>query len=329
MRNARALSILSLVAAAVGLPLVFTGDYAHHVLVMALVFGFSALGLNLVFGYAGQAAFGLPAFFALGGYISALLAMRLGWPFWLALPGTMVIAAAFGFAIGYACLRLRGIYFGITTMAFAQILYYVASNWLSLTRGPNGLVGVPVPAARVGGLVLEFDTGLEYYYLILGAMILAVCGLAYLLATPLGRAFVAIRENENLAASIGIHPFWIKMIAFMLACSLTATGGSFYAHFTRFMSPNEFQWYYIGLTFIMVITGGIGTIFGPLLGAAVFTVLPEVFRVVEPYRNILTGTLLILVVVFFPDGVLGTARRWARRAARRGAAQGDSEVSLA
>ncbi len=321
MTSLRPLPYLALLVALL-LPALFMSAYVHHVLVMSLVFGFSALGLNLIFGYTGQAAFGLPAFFALGGYTSALLAMRLGWPFWLALPGTMLLAGAFGFAIGYACLHLRGIYFGITTMAFAQILYYVASNWLSLTRGPNGLVDVPVPTARVAGLLIEFDNGLKYYYLMLGAMILAVYGLTRLLASPLGRAFVALRENEDLAASVGIHPFWIKMIAFMLACTLTAIGGSFYAHFNRFISPNEFQWYYIGLTFIMVITGGIGTIFGPLLGAVIFTVLPEVFRFVEPYRNILTGTLLVLVVVFFPEGILGRARRWKRQPGR-------SEVSPA
>lgn len=304
---------LLLISGAAALPVVFSGAYAHHILVMCLVFGFSALGLNLIFGFAGQAAFGLPAFFALGGYVSALLAMRLGLPFWIALPATMVLAAGFGFVIGYPCLHLRGIYFGITTMAFAQILYYIASNWLSLTRGPNGLVDVPIPRASVAGLTFEFDTGLKYYFLMLGAMVLTLYLLSRLTETPLGRAFVAIRENEELAASIGIHPFWIKMIAFMLACTITATGGSFYAHFTRFMSPNEFQWYYIGLTFIMVITGGIGTIGGPLMGAAIFTVLPEVFRFIEPYRNILTGSLLILVVMFFPEGIMGTIhRRWAR-----------------
>jgi branched-chain amino acid transport system permease protein len=312
MRTPRLVTCL-LLAIAASLPLALSGAYAHHVLVMCLIFGFSALGLNLIFGFAGQAAFGLPAFFALGGYISALLAMRLGFPFWLALPATMVLAAVFGFVIGYPCLHLRGIYFGITTMAFAQILYYIASNWLSLTRGPNGLVDVPIPRASLGGLSLEFDTGLKYYYLMLAAMVVALYLLSRLTDTPLGRAFVAIRENEDLAASIGIHPFWIKMIAFMLACSITATGGSFYAHFTRFMSPNEFQWYYIGLTFIMVITGGIGTIGGPLIGAVIFTVLPEVFRFIEPYRNILTGTLLILVVIFFPEGIMGMIhRRWSR-----------------
>lgn len=314
MRLPRAVGWLLVIAAASLLPVVVKGAYIHHVLVMCCIFGFSALGLNLIFGFAGQAAFGLPAFFALGGYISSLLALRLGLPFWVALPGTMFIAAMFGFLIGYPSLHLRGIYFGITTMAFAQILYYIAANWISLTRGPMGLVDVPVPQIEVGTFQFQFDTGFKYYYLVLATIGVTVWLLSRLVKTPLGRAFVAIRENEDLASSIGVHPFWIKMIAFMLACTITAVGGSFYAHFSRFMSPNEFQWYYIGLTFIMVITGGLGTVSGPIVGAAIFTVLPEVFRAIEQYRNILTGTMLILVVIFFPEGIMGLVnRRLARR----------------
>jgi branched-chain amino acid transport system permease protein len=309
MKSSRAIGWILLIGGAALLPVLFKGAYVHHVLVMCLIFGFSALGLNLIFGFAGQAAFGLPAFFALGGYISALLAIRLGLPFWVALPGTMVLSAMFGLLIGYPCLHLRGIYFGITTMAFAQILYYIASNWISLTRGPMGLVGVPVPRIHLGSFDFEFETGFKYYYLVLAAIVVTVWLLRMLMKTPLGRAFVAIRENEDLASSIGIHPFWIKMIAFMLACTITAVGGSFYAHFSRFMSPNEFQWYYIGLTFIMVITGGMGTVMGPVIGAVIFTVLPEVFRAIEQYRNILTGTLLILVVIFFPEGIMGLVNR--------------------
>jgi branched-chain amino acid transport system permease protein len=314
MQYSRLVAYTILLAAAILLPTVVTATYGRHILVMSLIFGFSALGLNVIFGFAGQAAFGLPAFFALGGYISALLTMRLDFPFWLALPGTMVLAAVFGFCIGYPSLHLRGIYFGITTMAFAQILYYIASNWMELTRGPNGLVDVPVPQLSAGTFRVQFDSELSYYYLVLAGIVMALYLLSRLMETRLGRAFIAIRENEELAASVGIPPFRIKMIAFILACVITATGGSFYAHFVRFMSPIEFQWYYIGLTFIMVITGGLGTIPGPIIGAVIFTILPEVFRFIEAYRNIMTGSLLIIVVMFFPEGIMGMiARRWKGR----------------
>jgi branched-chain amino acid transport system permease protein len=300
------LFLSGVILALILLPWVFQAAYTRHILVMAVIYTFSAMGLNVIFGFAGQTAFGQPAFFALGAYISSLLALKLGFPFWLCLLGTMGLSAGFGFIIGYPCLQLRGIYFGITTMAFAQILYYIVSNWVDLTRGPMGLVGIPPASFGIGGQFhFIFNSELRYYYLVLFASLLTLFFLSRLMETRLGRGFVAIRENQDLSASIGIHPFWVKMIAFMLACVITGMGGSFYAHFVKFVSPIEFQWYFIGLTFIMVITGGIGTIWGPFIGGAVFTVLPEVFRAVETYRNILVGAVLILIVIFFPEGIMG------------------------
>ena len=121
---------------------------------------------------------------------------------------------------------------------------------------------------------------------------------------------MAIRENQELSSSIGIHPFWVKMIAFMLACMITSMGGSFYAHFVRFVSPIEFQWYFIGLTFIMVITGGIGTIAGPFIGGAIFTILPEVFRALRPTATSWWGACSSLIVIFFPEGLMGKIAQW-------------------
>ncbi len=301
------------------LPWIFQAVYTRHIMVLCLIYAFSAMGLNVIFGYAGQTAFGQPAFFALGAYISSLLAMKLGFSFWTSLIGTMALSAAFGFVIGYPSLQLRGIYFGITTMAFAQILYYIASNWIGLTRGPMGLVGIPAPSLHLGNLFhFEFNNELKYYYLVLAASMVVLFFLARIMETRLGRAFVAIRENQELSSSVGIHPFWIKMIAFMLACMLTAMGGSFYAHFIKFVSPIEFQWYYIGLTFIMVITGGIGTMLGPFIGAAIFTIVPEVFRAFETYRNIMVGGLLIAVVIFFPEGIMGMIRQGRKKRGAKG-----------
>lgn len=307
----KSILILGLILILLLLPWVFQATYTRHILVMSLIYAFSAMGLNVIFGFAGQAAFGQPAFFALGAYISSLLALKLGLPFGMCLLGTMVISAAFGFLIGYPCLQLRGIYFGITTMAFAQIMYYIVSNWVGLTRGPMGLVGIPAPSFHLGDLLhIEFNNELKYYYLALAASLFTLFFLARFMETRLGRAFVAIRENQELSSSIGIHPFWVKMIAFMLACVITSMGGSFYAHFVRFVSPIEFQWYFIGLTFIMVITGGIGTIVGPFIGGAIFTIIPEVFRAFETYRNILVGSVLIIIVVFFPEGIMGKMAQW-------------------
>jgi branched-chain amino acid transport system permease protein len=314
MRYRKPLLLFGLLLGLLILPWIFQGAYSRHILVLCLIYSFSAMGLNLIFGFTGQAAFGLPSFFPLGAYISSLLAMRLGFSFWMSLAGTIGISAGFGFLIGYPSLRLRGIYFGITTMAFAQILYYIVSNWIGLTRGPMGLVGVPAPDLHLGSLLhMEFHNELQYYYLVLVFSLVTLFLVSRILETRLGRAFVAIRENQDLSSSIGIHPFWIKMTSFMLACVLTSMGGSFYAHFVKFVSPLEFQMYYTGLTFIMVITGGIGTIVGPFVGAALFTIIPEVFRAFETYRNILVGGLLILVVIFLPEGIIGKVQQWRKR----------------
>ncbi len=311
MTDRKSLGLAGLILVMFALPLIIRDNYPRHIMVMCLIYTFNAMGLNIIFGYTGQVAFGQPVFFGMGAYISSLLAIRLGFSFWSALTGTMIISAAFGFLIGYPCLQLRGIYFGIVTMSFAQIIYYIASNWISLTRGPMGLLGIPGPYLHLGNMVnIEFNNELKYYYLILVVLLLVTFMLNRLMETRLGRAFVAIRENEDLSSSVGIHPFRIKMIAFMLACMITAMGGSFYAHFIKFVSPIEFHWYYIGLTFIMTITGGLGTIPGPFVGAAIFTVLPEVFRALETYRNIMMGGLLMLVVIFFPEGIIGVISRW-------------------
>lgn len=314
MNYRKSFIIPGLILVMLALPWIFQATYSRHIMVMCLIYAFSTVGLNVIFGFTGQAAFGQPAFFALGAYLSSLLALRLGFSFWTSLMGTIGLSAVFGFLIGYPSLQLRGIYFGIVTMAFAQIMYYIVSNWISLTRGPMGLLGMPPPRIQLGSLInLEFNNELKYYYLMLVSLLLITFILSRIMETRLGRAFVAIRENEELSSSIGIHPFWIKMIAFMLACMVTAMGGSFYAHFIKFISPIEFHWYYIGLTFIMVITGGIGTIAGPFIGAAIFTILPEVFRALETYRNIMMGGLLILVVIFFPEGIMGVIMRWRKK----------------
>ncbi len=325
MNRHKLLLLSGLILLLILLPCILTAAYTRHILVMALIFTFSAMGLNVIFGFAGQTAFGQPAFFALGAYISSLLALKLGFPFWLCLLGTMVLSAGFGFLIGYPCLQLRGIYVGITTRAFAQILYSLVSTWVDLTRGPMGLVDIP-PASFGFGQHFQFvfNSELRYYYLVLTASLLTLFFLSRLMDTRLGRGFVAIRENQDLSASIGIYPFWVKMIAFMLACVITGMGGSFYAHFVKFVSPIEFQWYFIGLTFIMVITGGIGTIWGPFIGGAVFTVLPEVFRAVETYRNILVGTVLILIVIFFPEGIMGWWAKWRKS---RGLSESEKEYA--
>ncbi len=318
MRSAAAwLAAFALLAA---LPAVVGSPYARHVVLVALIFAFVALGLNLVFGYAGQHAFGHPVFFGVGAYASALLAMRAGWPVAVAIVGGALVTAALALAVGYPSFRLRGIYFGMVTFAFARVIYVVAQNWIGLTRGPMGIPGVPpleLPVGRALGLSREA----ALHVLLVAGLGVTVFLLHRVVRSDIGRSWIAIRENEELAASLGIPPLRYKMAAFAGGAGLAAVGGGFYAHYVSFVSPTELGFHYIGIVFIMVIAGGTGTLVGPLIGAVVFGVLPEVLRVAESARNLLLGGVLLLTIAFLPEGLVGL---WDRLRRARGSTRPDA-----
>jgi branched-chain amino acid transport system permease protein len=297
------------------LPAVVGNPYARHVVLVALIFAFVALGLNLVFGYAGQHAFGHPVFFGVGAYASALLAIRAGLPAVLAVVAGAVVTAAIALAVGYPSFRLRGIYFGMVTFAFARVIYVVAQNWIGLTRGPMGIPGVPPLEVLGAGQALGLGAEPTLHLLLVAALAATVFLLHRLVRSDIGRSWIAIRENEELAASVGIPPLRYKMAAFAGGAGLAAVGGGLYAHYVSFVSPTELGFHYIGIVFIMVIAGGTATLAGPLLGAVVFGVLPEVLRVAETARNLLLGGTLLLTIAFLPEGLVGL---WERiRSSRR------------
>jgi branched-chain amino acid transport system permease protein len=298
------------------LPVVVVNPYARHVVITALLFAFAALGLNVVFGYAGQHAFGHPVLFGVGAYASAILSMSAGWPVTVAVVAAGLVTALVAAAIGYPCFRLRGIYFGVATFAFARVIYIVAQNWIGLTRGPMGIPSI----TRLELLPAEWSAGLgadvQLHAALVALLALVLMLLGRVIDSPTGRAWIAIRENENLAASVGIHPLRYKMAAFAGGGFLAGLGGALYAHYIGFVSPTELGFHYIGIVFILVIGGGTGTLVGPVIGALVFGVLPEVLRVAETARNILLGGILLLSIAFLPEGLVGLWDR-ARRRLRR------------
>jgi branched-chain amino acid transport system permease protein len=295
------------------LPVVVRSPYARHVILIALIFAFVALGLNLIFGYAGQHAFGHPVFFGVGAYASALFAVQTGWPVGLAVIVGAIVTAIIAAAVGYPCFRLRGIYFGVATFAFARVIYLVAQNWVGLTRGPMGILSVPpltvMPSAWTSGVALEA----RLHVVLVALLALTLFLLHRVIDSPIGRAWIAIRENEALATSVGIHPLRYKMAAFAGGGLLAGVGGGLYAHYIGFVSPSELGFHYIGIVFIMLIGGGTGTLLGPVVGALVFGVLPEVLRLAETARNTLLGGILLLSIAFLPEGLVGLWGRVARR----------------
>jgi branched-chain amino acid transport system permease protein len=288
--------------AALTVPLWDPSPYHLHVLIMAGVFSMLALSLNLLLGYTGQLSLGHAAFFGIGAYASALLTLRLDWSFWLALPSAAALAGAAGWAIGRLALRLRGAYFVLVTISFAGVMSLVSQNWMALTNGPLGVPGVPPP--DLGPFTLRTKTA--YYYLVLGVATLAFGVCRRLVGSRVGRAFVALRENEALAQSVGVDPTRYLVLATIVSAAMAGVAGSLYAHYTRFVSPEVFLFSYTVTMVIMVIAGGKGTLAGPVVGALAFTALPEALREVLSWQwqMLAYGALLVLLVYFLPRGIV-------------------------
>jgi branched-chain amino acid transport system permease protein len=301
--------LLAAVAAAAAVPLVVTGGYALHLAVMAALYAALALSLNLLLGYAGQLSLGHVAYFGLGAYGAALLDLHVGAPLWAGLLAAGALAALAGYAIGRLAFKVRGAYFVILTVSFAEVARLVALNWMDLTQGPLGLPGISPFASKARAY---------YAALALAAASLVACH--RLVRSRLGRALVALRENEPLARSVGIDVYRSLVFASALSAAIAGLAGGLYAHHQAFLSPEVFSFGYTVTMVIMVVAGGQGTLAGPIVGAVLFTLLPEWLRAAAEWRLVIYALVLIAAVVFMPKGVVPAAEAWWRRARVRPAA---------
>ena len=307
---------LVIALAVLAMPLALPGAYHRHLLVLAGLFVLMALGFDLVLGYLGELSLGHAAFFGVGAYTTALLTRNFATPFPLDLVLAGFVTGVAGFLIGVPSLRLTGPYFAIVTFGFAEILRLVALNWVSVTRGPMGLPDIPHP--QLGGFII--NTELRYYYLIAILVGLAVLVTRRLLDSTVGHAFLAIRENEELAASAGIPTFRVKLVAFCIGMVFTGVAGSVYARYVHFVDPTALSFHYTVTVVSMVIVGGQGSIAGTALGAVLFTLLPEYLRIADSARLLIFGALLMAAVVFLPEGLHGLWRRARRSGGQHAAA---------
>lgn len=307
---ARTIRWTALAAALLVVPLVLAGSYFVHVLIVALIFGILASGLDLVMGYCGQFSFGQAAFYGIGAYTSALLALNLGWSFWVALPAAAAVTAGFGAVLGIPSLRLAGHFLAITTIAFQVIVNLILMQWHGFTGGTAGLTGVPPPSPLrlTGRMVVGFDTPTSYYYLCLVVSALCLGAAARLTRTRLGREWLAVREDELLAKTIGINTTRVKVLAFTLSAAMAGAAGSLLAHYLKSIHPSEFTIWTSAEIVAMVILGGRGTLAGPILGAFALTILPEYLRVAQDYKLIVYGVAVILMITFMPRGLVGGLR---------------------
>ncbi|MGE0723724.1 MAG: branched-chain amino acid ABC transporter permease [Alphaproteobacteria bacterium] len=309
-----ALVVLAALAAA---PMALSGFHVG-LLTELLILGLFAMSLDIQVGYARMVSFGHAGPYGVGAFAAAILMAKLGWPLPFAIAGAMIVTAALAVPVGWLCTRAGGVAFAMLTLAFAQLAYAVAFKWQSLTGGSDGLAGVPRVAGPFG---LELFVGrIGYYGFTVAVVALAVLAALAFVASPMGRALVAVRENEARAQALGFDPRRLRLSAYVLSNALAGLAGALYAGHALFVSPELLFWTVSGHVLVMAVLGGTGTIFGPFVGAAAFLLLEhEVSALTESWALIL-GALFIAIVILMPEGLWGLARRLGSRLSPRHAA---------
>jgi branched-chain amino acid transport system permease protein len=312
--NVASSSIISSVQSPVALALlvvllivlpVFLNDYFRDVMTLTGMYIVLALGLNIVVGQAGLLNLGYAAFYAIGAYTYAILSTTIGLSFWPGMAAGALVAAGFSVLLGLPTLKLRGDYFAIVTLGLGEIIRIVLNNWDSMTGGPNGIskVGRPV----IAGYTLH--TTLDFYFLILFIVVITIFAMRRLISSRIGRAWIAIREDEIAAGAMGVNTFRLKLLAFVLGSAWAGLTGVFFAAKMAFVSPESFTFSESVLILCMVVLGGMGSIPGIILGALLLITLPEVFRDFQDYRMLAFGIALVLMMIFRPQGLLGTVKK--------------------
>jgi len=295
------LPYIVIVAILAVIPAVVTNLYYIQVLIFIGIYIILALSLNLLNGYVGLLSIGHAAFYGIGAYASAKLVMEVGLPFPLAMLGAGAVAGIFGYFIAKPTLRLSGIYMTLATLGFNMIFFLVLQNWMSFTNGPLGIMDIPPPS--ILGYVIE--TRIQYYYLIFVLVLVTIGSMHRLMTCRFGRALVGIRENELAAEAMGVNTTRYKIQAFVLAAFFAGIAGSYYAHFIKYISPDSFYIYESFILLAMLAFGGQGNLIGPVVGAAVLIIIPELFRFLQEYRMLVYGGVLIIMMLVRRQGLLG------------------------
>jgi branched-chain amino acid transport system permease protein len=286
--------------------------YVVHVLIFTMLFATLALSYDLVVGHVGSLSLAHPAFFGVGAYTAAILSTRAGWPFIADLLAAVLLAGAVAALVGVPLFRLVEHSFAVGTLGFALVTWIIATNWVEVTRGPLCITGIPKPALGFpGGPTLTIATLPAYYWLALGGLVVVMLLYLGLTTFRLGRAFHAVRDNEPLAAAAGIDPLKYRMLAFTIGGALAGGVGALYAHYLSVICPEEMT---IALTvtlLVIVFLGGVGSLRGVLMGAVLFTALPEILRLAPTWRLVIYGGLLLVIVIRSPAGIEGLLRRQA------------------
>ncbi|NNF98533.1 MAG: branched-chain amino acid ABC transporter permease [Desulfobacteraceae bacterium] len=287
------------------LPLMIQSNYAMRVIIYICLYIVLAMGLNVVMGFTGLLNIGHAAFYATGAYTTAILMKQFGMSFWLTVPAGMTLGVVLGVAIGLPTLRLRDDYLAMVTLGFGQIVYIVANNWMGLTRGPRGIADIPSPFLGWGDWAIPIDSYTAFYYLIFSFVLFTIFACIRVRDSRVGLAWTAIREDEDVAAVMGVNLVLYKTMSFAFSAALGALAGSFFAVFQHFVSPNSFTILESVIIITIPIIGGLGSIPGTIVGAVIMIGLPEIFRAASEYRMVVVGAFMVLMMIFKPEGLFG------------------------
>ncbi|WP_250655142.1 high-affinity branched-chain amino acid ABC transporter permease LivM [Alkalimarinus coralli] len=295
---------------------------------LVLIYVMLGLGLNIVVGLAGLLDLGYVAFYAVGAYSYALLHQYFGLSFWVCLPLAGLFAATFGFILGFPVLRLRGDYLAIVTLGFGEIIRILLNNWTNITGGPNGIGSIPKPSlfglefgrrAKEEGNVpfheffgIDYNSGYKVIFLYLLALLLVLLTIFVirrLIRMPVGRAWEALREDEIACRSLGLNRTVIKLSAFTIGASFAGFAGAFFSARQGFISPESFTFIESAIILAIVVLGGMGSQLGIILAAIAMTVLPELAREFQEYRMLMFGLMMVLMMIWRPQGLLPMKRR--------------------
>jgi branched-chain amino acid transport system permease protein len=271
-----------------------------------LIFGLFAMGFNLLFGYMGLLSFGHAAFLGIGSYLTGISIVHYGLPWGTAILLGIIGAAIGGLIMGFLAIRTRGIYFSMVTLALGQIVYYIFYKAESLTGGENGLRGVRVDSFNIFGIPVDFLNPLVKYYIILFFVVIAMWFISRILNSPLGAIMEAIRENEKRAAACGFDVARTKLLVFVLSAAICGLAGSLRALHLSIVPIDSLHYLQSGQAIMMSILGGMGTFFGPFVGAAVMLYLEDVVTTFTKHWMAVIGVIFIFFVLFFPKGIWGT-----------------------
>jgi len=288
-------------------PWIFS-TYQTNIMITALMYVVLGLGLNIVVGVAGLLDLGYVAFYAVGAYSYALLNMHFGLSFWMVLPLGGLLAASFGILLGFPVLRLRGDYLAIVTLGFGEIIRLILENWNNFSRGPSGISNIPRPG--LFGMDLSLTQSITYlYYLMILMVIFTIFVVNRLQNSRIGRAWFALREDEIACQAMGIDKTRTKLTAFALGAFWAGIVGVTFAAKTTFINPASFTFLESAIILCIVVLGGMGSIIGVILGALILILMPEYLRAFSEYRMLVFGAVLVMMMIFRPQGIIANIRR--------------------